>query len=106
MEQDKRLIDANALYALENLDYVYDPVRDGCEWYRAADVWTCIEREPTVDAVEVVHGKWIHASNKPGVLIGMKCSLCGARIKYSEFINGNHKYCHKCGARMDGDGNG
>ena len=55
-----------------------------------------------VDAVEVVHGKWIHASNKPGVWIGMKCSLCGARIRYSEFTNGNHNYCHKCGAKMEG----
>jgi hypothetical protein len=56
------------------------------------------------DAVK--HGRWISASNKPGVYIGLKCSLCGARIKYSEFHNGNHKYCHKCGAKMDGDGNG
>ena len=45
-------------------------------------------------------GKWISASTKPGVQIGMKCSLCGARIKYSEFFNGNHRYCHKCGAKM------
>ena len=45
-------------------------------------------------------GKWISASTKPGVQIGMKCSLCGARIKYSEFFNGNHNYCHKCGAKM------
>ncbi len=48
-------------------------------------------------------GKWISASAKPGVQIGMKCSLCGARIKYSEFFNGNHKYCHKCGAKMIGE---
>ena len=46
------------------------------------------------------YGKWIPASTKPGVQVGMKCSLCGARIKYSEFFNGNHNYCHKCGARM------
>lgn len=44
--------------------------------------------------------KWISASTKPGVQIGMKCSLCGARIKYSEFFNGNHRYCHRCGAEM------
>ena len=48
-------------------------------------------------------GKWISASTKPGVQIGMKCSLCGARIKYSEFFNGNHNYCYKCGAKMKGD---
>ena len=44
--------------------------------------------------------KWIPASTKPGVHVGMKCSLCGARIKYSEFYNGNHNYCYKCGAKM------
>jgi hypothetical protein len=50
---------------------------------------------------EVAHGKWLPASDKPGVQIGMKCSLCKARISYSEFYNGNHMYCHKCGAKMD-----
>ena len=54
MATEKRLIDANALDALENLDYDYAPVRDGCAWYRTADVWYCIENQPTVDAVEVV----------------------------------------------------
>ena len=55
------------------------------------------------DVVEVRHGKWVSASNKSGVNIGMKCSLCGARIKYSEHSNGNHRYCHKCGAKMGGE---
>lgn len=65
-------------------------------------VKNAIEESPTADVVEVRHGKWISASKKQGVNIGMKCSLCGARIKYSEFFNGNHNYCHKCGAKMDG----
>lgn len=47
---------------------------------------------------EVKRGKWISASAKANV--GMKCNVCGARIKYSEFFNGNHNYCHKCGADM------
>ena len=55
---------------------------------------------PAVEIEEPKIGKWISASTKPGVQIGMKCSLCGARIKYSEFYNGNHNYCHKCGAKM------
>lgn len=50
--------------------------------------------------------KWISASNKTGVNIGMKCSVCGARIKNSEHLNGNHNFCHKCGADMRGDKNG
>ena len=45
-------------------------------------------------------GKWIPASTKPGVYAGMKCSECKARITYSEHNNGQHLYCHKCGAQM------
>ena len=59
-----------------------------------------VEKLPVEDIEPPRHGKWISASTKPGVQVGMKCSLCGARIKYSEFFNGNHNYCHKCGAKM------
>ncbi len=63
----------------------------------------CVERSirnaPTVEAKPVVHAHWVDVN--PNLHIGMKCSLCGARIKYSEFFNGNHRYCHKCGAQMD-----
>lgn len=31
---------------LEELDYNYDPVKDGEPWYRAEDVWACIEEIP------------------------------------------------------------
>lgn len=67
------------------------------------DIREFIQKLPTADVVEVKHGEWVFASNKPGVNIGYKCSLCGARIKYSEHFNGNHNYCHKCGALMDGE---
>lgn len=68
----------------------------------------CNDRDPDVEAWLIIEdgwtkqqeAKWISASTKPGVHVGMKCSLCGARIKYSEFYNGNHNYCHKCGAKM------
>jgi hypothetical protein len=46
------------------------------------------------------YGRWIPASTKPGVHAGMKCSECKARISYSEHFNGQHLYCHKCGAKM------
>ena len=59
-----------------------------------------VEKLPAEDIEPPRFGKWISASTKPGVQIGMKCSECGARIKYSEFFNGNHNYCHKCGAKM------
>ena len=71
-------------------------------WNTKERLIDCVNDMPDADVVEVRHGEWISASKKQGVNCGMKCSLCGARIKYSEFFNGNHNYCHKCGAKMDG----
>jgi DNA-directed RNA polymerase subunit RPC12/RpoP len=55
---------------------------------------------PAEAVVPTRYGKWIPASTKPGVHAGMKCSECKARISYSEHFNGQHLYCHKCGAKM------
>lgn len=57
----------------------------------------CLE---PVELAETKVGKWVPASTKPGVHAGMKCSECKARITYSEHFNGQHLYCHKCGAKM------
>ena len=72
-------------------------MQDGC----SAKNLQSISDMPAVEAKPVVHAHWVSASKKQCVNIGMKCSLCGARIKNSEFFNGNHNYCHKCGAKMD-----
>ena len=63
----------------------------------------------TVDAVEVVHGRWIR---KPiGKYAGVDevcCSICGTWIGVvasdTAFIEAikDLNYCHNCGARMDG----
>ena len=71
----------------------------------------CIDEIPGVDAVEVVHGRWL----KTGVEAGdpydgnsvycfdvFACSECGCHFDVSEEMN----YCSHCGAKMDGDGNG
>ena len=105
MANEKRLIDANALDALEDLDYDYAPVRDGCAWYRAADVWACIESQPTVDAVEVVHGRWIPQKYEEKFEVGnyehaeyvlYHCSECGVPCAVER------NFCSNCGAKMDG----
>ena len=68
------------------------------------------EAEP-VDAVEVVHGRWIHdcvegcnpfVDSLPIWVDVMQCSVC------KEYIEGSHgsNYCPNCGAKMDGDKNG
>lgn len=63
-----------------------------------------IEELTVVEVKPVKYGTWIPASTKPGVHAGMKCSECKARISYSEHFNGQHLYCHKCGAKMTKNG--
>ena len=51
---------------------------------------------PTVDAVEVVHGRWNPSGN-----CGYRCSNCDFWVAFRSLNN----YCPNCGAKMDGDGN-
>ena len=60
-----------------------------------------IDNADEVDAVEVVHGRWINPS-KPYLqfrILGI-CSEC------ETWADRNYNYCPNCGAKMDGDGNG
>ena len=66
-------------------------------------IYTIIDSCQVEDVKPARYGKWIPASTKPGVNAGMKCSECKARITYSEHFNGQHLYCHKCGAKMRSD---
>ena len=58
--------------------------------------------EPTVDAVEVVHGRWGTFEMFPETpfLNGFPCSVCGKRVPF--ILGYNFKYCPNCGAKMDG----
>ena len=66
------------------------------EWY-LADV---LEQQPTVDAVPVRHGKWIHevryTIDSLHSYQQYRCSKCGMT-----YIT-NTKYCPECGAKMTG----
>lgn len=52
---------------------------------------------PTAAVRPVTHAAWIRCNNGAGY----KCSNCKARVRISEVFNGNHNFCHKCGATMD-----
>ena len=84
MANEKRLIDANSLWLQT---FVCDEV---------AEVRKFIEDAPTVDAVEVIHGRWIWGESNH--LEWMKCSEC---LK-SQTPNLCFTYCPTCGAKMDG----
>ena len=57
----------------------------------------CIDKEPTIDAVPVRHGKWIFNPSDAfeAMFAKPKCSECG----FESADGGN--YCPHCGARMD-----
>ena len=94
MANKKRLIDANAMHK-----FVEEKVAEGKDgWangvpYEWAYALTAVDLQPTVDAVEVVHGRWLRHWNN------YICDACNdyAWLKYN--------YCPNCGAKMDGDGN-
>lgn len=104
---EKRLIDAtdwDSFYAdmgdsrntMDSYDRGYTDALD------RVDDW--MDAQPTVDAVEIVHGKWVNAAD----CVCFQCSNCK---KYANQPYGLteailFKYCPNCGAKMDGDGNG
>ena len=64
-----------------------------------------IDDATTVDAVEVVHGRWVKCKDWD---YDYKCSVCEGYA--GEDGDGDHykltPYCPNCGAKMDGDGIG
>ena len=75
--------DVKTIYAVEGL-------------YEATEI---IAEAPTVDAVEVVHGRWgeYEAFKGAASFNGYPCSACGKRVSTKT------NYCPNCGAKMDGD---
>ena len=99
MANEKRLIDANALVPYLWVLFKFFGSIPCTEADKATQrgIKRCIgeiEQMPTVDAVEVEHGRSIRKGNE------MKCSKCKF-IYYSNHDDFN--YCPNCGAKMDGE---
>ena len=62
---------------------------------------------PTVDFVQVVHGRWAgyHEADIGYDEYGVRCSNCNFEVEDNE-VDFIMNYCPNCGAKMDGDGNG
>ena len=60
-----------------------------------------IAEAPTVDAVPVVHGRWVtrRAGLESYPHWDSKCSACGYKVA---MVLESWLYCPHCGARMDG----
>lgn len=97
-----RLIDANAL--LKEFEKQQEQqTNEYCDCFlndaqELSTEWWCVEdavmAAPTIDAVPVVHGRWVHDINN---LYG--CSACFGRETMSH--RKLKKYCPNCGAKMD-----
>ena len=103
MATEKRLIDADDLQArflvvAQSGGPVVVHVSDICKAIEDAAVYE------SVDAVEVVHGRWIekeYVDEPYGVFYLFHCSECGVPNARER------NYCPNCGAKMDGgDSNG
>ena len=79
---------------------------DGCQAKPCGHPARCVKftlwLNKTVDAVEVVHGRW--ESDKADILF--HCSVCETQISTDwDYDDLQWNYCPNCGAKMDGDGN-
>jgi hypothetical protein len=99
-----RLIDADALLE-ENCGDCSPQQREMCKGDPVCGLAMWIVEAPTVDAVPVVHGRWINTGDsyedEHCRYNYWECSACGNQIagRY-----GLHRYCPDCGAHMDLEG--
>jgi hypothetical protein len=101
MATEKRLIDANALMAqLEERQAFLVKEYGHRDHYTSGFVEATdkVEQAPTVDAVEVVHGRWIMYLDGDSIVPDRfyRCSECCDRGWGRKW-----PYCPNCGAKMD-----
>ena len=92
MATEKRLIDANELARTirdrttgsgDNFDIIM------------THLYRIVEAVPTVDAVEVVHGRVVTNTDRWNTF-HQNCSVCGEEFSWKAYPN----YCPNCGADM------
>ena len=101
-----RLIDADALHRKVKMET--NPYgKPTIDYDSGVKVLEWIDKSPTIDAVEVVHGHWIIGVDNDD--FDIKCSKCEwtdtfevAGIAAVERIAKAMHYCLNCGARIDG----
>ena len=91
---EKRLIDANALWKVLDEAGLFV---SGNPRHIAQQT---VEEQPTVDAVEVVHGWWIKCES---MVRSAQCSRCKGWFTKHSVYEPYPPYCPNCGAKMDGD---
>lgn len=99
------LISRSAL--LEKARNYYPSIDHYCLSEKAVPL-NAVKAAPAVDAVEVVHGRWIPADGEGETSCDeWDCSICKRRLTFGEEMEIdevyelNH-YCPNCGAKMEG----
>ena len=88
---NKRLIDANALMDDVEMDGALYACLGAVD-----DVRFLVDSQPTVDAVEVVHGKWVEDTAYDTIA----CTECGHMWNTIDNCTETFNYCPNCGADM------
>lgn len=92
-----RLVDIDNLVIEDLLIMDRDYINEFASGVRK--VMNALRRLPTVDAMEVVHGRWKFLD-----IDGWwfdECSICGNTTPNRDGSPPGWNYCHNCGARMD-----
>ena len=78
-------------------------VRDGSIYLKCKVSGECVKigDAPAVDVASVVHGRWevIKVLGKTALY---RCTACKEEMVDRIGRESFHKYCHRCGAKMDG----
>ncbi len=105
MENEKRLIAFDKLRGLKYERVEFSDYREG--WNDAIDTICTEVFAPAVDAVEVVHGRWLYDSGS-GKYFCSACDENALSFKKDTLYGGDlyevclTDYCPNCGAKMDG----
>lgn len=76
-------------------------IRENCA-DSLVELWCeLVRRQPTIEAVPVVHGEWLKVQEW-ATKAKFRCSVCGREIMSATKVNTDkYPYCH-CGAKMEG----
>lgn len=77
------------------MEAVYNILSGDPDNVRANMIIDCYDNLPTIDAVPVVHGRWIDLGRNYYTVVS-QCSECCAKYDFRS------PYCPNCGAKMDG----
>ena len=108
MANEKRLIDANDMKRDIMEAMMHHFMKNGDQIALRIGETLChfVDVTPTVDAVEVVHGRWIDGyamQDGKEVYKSIDCSHCNEIFKTDdrEYWKARFKVCPFCGAKMD-----